>query len=135
LNRLDRTQWRGMIGYVPQELILFHDTVYANVALGDPAVTEADARDALEAAGAWDFVSDMPDGTTPDSCRRIIGAWPRPRRWMPTLAAPRKALQPALQAVQATAEHELRLTCGSALPHRHENPGGYNTTPFYLHKD
>ena len=62
LNRLDRTHWRGMIGYVPQELILFHDTIYANVALGDPAITEADARHALEEAGAWDFISDMPDG-------------------------------------------------------------------------
>jgi ATP-binding cassette subfamily C protein len=62
LIRLDRTKWRGMIGYVPQELILFHDTIYANVALGDPAITETDAQQALEEAGAWDFISDMPDG-------------------------------------------------------------------------
>ena len=51
-----------MIGYVPQELILFHDTIYANVALGDEEITKADAKAALEAAGAWDFVEAHPDG-------------------------------------------------------------------------
>ncbi len=62
LRQLDRNKWRGMIGYVPQELILFHDTIFANVALGDPAITDADVRRALESAGAWDFVAALPDG-------------------------------------------------------------------------
>jgi ATP-binding cassette subfamily C protein len=62
LKQLDRTKWRGMIGYVPQELILFHDTIFANVALGDPAISEDDVRRALEAAGAWDFVAALPEG-------------------------------------------------------------------------
>jgi ATP-binding cassette subfamily C protein len=62
LTELNRASWRRMIGYVPQELILFHDTIYANVALGDEAITEGDAQAALEAAGAWDFVSAHPDG-------------------------------------------------------------------------
>ena len=62
LRELDKTQWRTMIGYVPQELILFHDTIHANVTLGDAAVSDADVRAALEAAGAWNFVSAHPDG-------------------------------------------------------------------------
>lgn len=62
LDKIDRNAWRGMIGYVPQELILFHDTIQANITLGDPRATEADVRAALEAAGAWDFVSALPDG-------------------------------------------------------------------------
>lgn len=62
LRQLNRAAWRSMIGYVPQELILFHDSVFANVALGDPAITEEDVRAALEAAGAWDFVASLPDG-------------------------------------------------------------------------
>ncbi|SLN10572.1 ABC transporter ATP-binding protein [Oceanibacterium hippocampi] len=61
-SRIDLRAWRGMIGYVPQELTLFHDTVLANVTLGDPAMTEAEARAALEAAGAWDFVERLPKG-------------------------------------------------------------------------
>lgn len=62
LREINKSEWRRMIGYVPQELILFHDTIYANVALGDEDVTKADAQAALEAAGAWDFVQAQPDG-------------------------------------------------------------------------
>jgi ATP-binding cassette subfamily C protein len=59
---IDLERWRNMIGYVPQELILFHDTIFANVTLGDPAITEDDVVTALRMAGAWDFVSAQPDG-------------------------------------------------------------------------
>ncbi|WP_193371338.1 ABC transporter ATP-binding protein [Pelagibius marinus] len=62
LAEIDLQAWRGMVGYVPQELILFHDTVLANVTLGDPRLGAEDARRALEAAGAWDFVAALPEG-------------------------------------------------------------------------
>jgi ATP-binding cassette subfamily C protein len=62
LTEIDLQAWRGMVGYVPQELILFHDTVLANVTLGDPRLGEAEARQALEAAGAWEFVAALPEG-------------------------------------------------------------------------
>jgi ATP-binding cassette, subfamily C, bacterial len=62
LSRFDLAAWRSMIGYVPQELILFHDTIYANVALGDRSISEADAEKALITAGAWDFVAAAPNG-------------------------------------------------------------------------
>jgi len=55
-------QWRALLGYVPQELVLFHDTVFANIALGDPEIGEAEVRAALKAAGALDFVENMPEG-------------------------------------------------------------------------
>jgi ATP-binding cassette subfamily C protein len=55
-------KWRTMIGYVPQELVLFHDSVFSNIALGDPAIGEADVRSALKAAGALEFVESMPEG-------------------------------------------------------------------------
>ena len=51
-----------MLGYVPQEILLLHDSVLNNVTLGDPALTEADTEWALRAAGAWDFVAAMPEG-------------------------------------------------------------------------
>jgi ATP-binding cassette subfamily C protein len=60
LARLDLKAWRQMIGYIPQETILLHDTVLNNVTLGDPALSEADAQRALRAAGAWEFVKSMP---------------------------------------------------------------------------
>jgi len=51
-----------MIGYVPQETLLLHESVLHNVTLSDPDLTEADAERALRAAGAWEFVSSMPEG-------------------------------------------------------------------------
>ncbi|MDD5559381.1 ABC transporter ATP-binding protein [Candidatus Methylomirabilis sp.] len=62
LDTVDLRQWRRMIGYVPQETFLFHDTVLRNVTLGDPELSEADAEAALRAAGAWDFVMARPSG-------------------------------------------------------------------------
>jgi ATP-binding cassette subfamily C protein len=51
-----------MIGYVPQDTILLHDSIFTNVTLGEPAFTMADVEYALKAAGAWDFVNEMPEG-------------------------------------------------------------------------
>ena len=62
LPEIDLLKWREMTGYVPQEVILFHDSIYANIALGDPQFDHASVRAALEAAGAWDFVEQLPEG-------------------------------------------------------------------------
>jgi ATP-binding cassette, subfamily C, bacterial len=58
----DCAAWRRMIGYVPQETLLLHESVLRNVTLGDPALTQADAEQALRAAGALDFVTTLPEG-------------------------------------------------------------------------
>lgn len=62
LADFDLVSWRRMTGYVPQELILFHDTLHANVTLGQPEFTREDVERALTAAGASDFVSRLPEG-------------------------------------------------------------------------
>ena len=62
LSEIDLHEWRRHIGYVPQENLLLHDSVFNNVTLGDPDLDEADAEYALRAAGAWEFVSEMPQG-------------------------------------------------------------------------
>lgn len=62
LERVDRQAWRSMIGYVPQDTLLLNDTVFNNVTLGDAGLTEADAREALEAAEIWNFVKSLPEG-------------------------------------------------------------------------
>jgi ATP-binding cassette subfamily C protein len=59
---IDLHKWRAMTGYVPQEVILFHDSIFANIALGDPAFDPDAVRASLEAAGAWEFVTQLPDG-------------------------------------------------------------------------
>jgi ATP-binding cassette subfamily C protein len=62
LREIDLKQWRSMVGYVPQEILLFNGSIIENVALGDPAISEADVRRALEDAGALGFVEALPDG-------------------------------------------------------------------------
>ncbi|MPZ09793.1 MAG: ATP-binding cassette domain-containing protein [Kiloniellaceae bacterium] len=62
LSDINLLAWRDLVGYVPQDLILFHDTVLANVTLGDPRIDEDEAKRALQAAGAGDFVGRLSEG-------------------------------------------------------------------------
>jgi ATP-binding cassette subfamily C protein len=62
LKEIDLRSWRRLIGYVPQDLVLFHDTLHANLTLGDTSISDDDVRKALETAGAWDFINAMPEG-------------------------------------------------------------------------
>ncbi len=62
LVQLDLKRWRRLIGYVPQENLLLHDTVLNNVTLGDVNLTEADAEYALRASEAWEFVAELEHG-------------------------------------------------------------------------
>ncbi len=62
LSELDIKAWRHMIGYVPQENLLLHDSILHNVTLGDPEVSDDDAVQALKAAGAWEFIEHLPQG-------------------------------------------------------------------------
>jgi ATP-binding cassette subfamily C protein len=62
LDQIDLLRWRSMVGYVPQEVLLFNSTVFDNVALGDPAISEADVKSALEDAGCMAFINELPEG-------------------------------------------------------------------------
>jgi ATP-binding cassette, subfamily C, bacterial len=62
LGDVDLARWREMVGYVPQEVILLHDSILANVTLGDPGLGPDDARAALAEADASDFVAALPRG-------------------------------------------------------------------------
>ena len=62
LHEIDLRHWRRMIGYVSQDTILLHDTILANILIGAPDLAQADAEQALQQAGAWDFVCSLPAG-------------------------------------------------------------------------
>ncbi len=51
-----------MIGVVPQDTVLFNDTVYYNIAYGNPDASEAEVHAAAKAAKIHDFVMSLPDG-------------------------------------------------------------------------
>ena len=62
LDEIDIRRWRGLIGYVPQDTVLLHDSILRNVALGDPAISARQVKQALQAADAWGFVKRLPQG-------------------------------------------------------------------------
>ncbi len=62
LSEIDIGAWRDMVGYVPQELFLFHDSILANITLGDETIPRAAVEEALRSAGAADFVAALPEG-------------------------------------------------------------------------
>jgi ATP-binding cassette, subfamily C, bacterial len=62
LQSLNINKWRQMIGYVPQDLFLFHDSIINNVNLGDILISNEKVEEALRDAGAWDFVESLPEG-------------------------------------------------------------------------
>lgn len=59
-DRLDA--WREAIAYVPQEPLLFHDTIRANLRWARPGATDAELTRALEQAAAAEFVDRLPHG-------------------------------------------------------------------------
>lgn len=62
LTEMDLDAWRARIGYVPQETVLFHDTVRANLCLGDTRITDDELVATLQAAGALKFVREIAGG-------------------------------------------------------------------------
>ncbi|HZH50754.1 MAG TPA: ATP-binding cassette domain-containing protein [Microvirga sp.] len=53
---------RSAIAMVSQEVVLFDDTVRANIAFGRPGASEAEIVEAAKAAAAHDFVMRLPEG-------------------------------------------------------------------------
>lgn len=62
LSALDMRGWRKQIGYVPQDVFLFHDTVRRNITLGDETIPDDRVIQALKDAGAWAFIARDPRG-------------------------------------------------------------------------
>lgn len=55
-------EWRGQIAWVPQQPYLFTASVADNIALGQPSASPGAIRDAARAAGAAEFIEDLPQG-------------------------------------------------------------------------
>jgi ATP-binding cassette subfamily C protein len=52
--------WRGAIGYVPQETILFHASIRDNLVFANPAASETEVEAAARRAHAHDFITALP---------------------------------------------------------------------------
>jgi len=62
IRELKQADVRRQIAYVPQEPLLFHASVRDNVLLSRPGATDDEVREALRAAHALQFVTQLPDG-------------------------------------------------------------------------
>ena len=62
IRKVTQASLRGAIGIVPQDTVLFNDTLWYNIAYGDPAASEQDVIAAAKSAHIHDFVTTLPDG-------------------------------------------------------------------------
>jgi ATP-binding cassette subfamily B protein len=62
LSALTFTSLRGAMGFVAQDVFLFHGTVRENLTYGRPDATDAEVRRAAELAEAATFIEAMPQG-------------------------------------------------------------------------
>jgi ABC-type multidrug transport system fused ATPase/permease subunit len=58
----DPDQWRRGIAWLPQHPTLLHGSIADNIRLGAPDAADQLVRDAAEAAGAAEFISELPAG-------------------------------------------------------------------------
>ena len=59
---INLTEWRQLIGYVPQDPVLLHDSIFNNVAVGSPNLTKTDVCNALRQVGLLEFVDQLKEG-------------------------------------------------------------------------
>ena len=62
LRELSLPEFRGRMAMVGQHTFLFNDTIYNNIAYGNPSATRAEVEAAARAAFAYDFITQLPSG-------------------------------------------------------------------------
>lgn len=62
INEFTLESLRSKIALVSQDIVLFNDTVQANIAFGSRDRSREEVIAAAQAANAWDFIEALPDG-------------------------------------------------------------------------
>ena len=62
IRNIDMEYYRSQIGYVQQEPMMFHDTIFNNIAYGDSKYSVEDVIYAADIANAHQFIIRQPDG-------------------------------------------------------------------------
>ena len=62
ISKLRQSDLRSLIAYVPQDPAMFHRTLRDNIAFARPEATDAEIRQAAEAAHVTEFADALPDG-------------------------------------------------------------------------
>jgi len=62
INQVTQQSLRNNIGIVPQDTVLFNDTLFANVHYGNPSASKSEVFKAIELAHLSRFITSLPDG-------------------------------------------------------------------------
>ena len=62
INRISQNSLRKIIGVVPQDTVLFNDTIYYNISYGNTVATKEEVISAAQNADIHNFISTLPDG-------------------------------------------------------------------------
>lgn len=62
ISKVRQADLRSRIAYVPQEPLLFHRSLYDNIAYGNPNATKRQVEQAAKQAYAHDFIKSLPNG-------------------------------------------------------------------------
>jgi ABC-type transport system involved in Fe-S cluster assembly fused permease/ATPase subunit len=62
IRKITQASLRAAIGIVPQDTVLFNDSVFYNIAYGRPDASPAEIEEAARMASIHDFVMSLPDG-------------------------------------------------------------------------
>jgi ATP-binding cassette subfamily B protein len=62
IRNVTQKSLRAAIGMVPQDTVLFNDTIFYNIAYGAPGSTPSEIEDAAHLARIHDFVMSLPEG-------------------------------------------------------------------------
>ena len=62
LRQLDPAEYRKQVGYMPQDLTLFHGTLRDNIVIAHPYASDSDVLKAAEQANLLEFVNRHPQG-------------------------------------------------------------------------
>ncbi|MDA7770596.1 ABC transporter ATP-binding protein/permease [Candidatus Pelagibacter sp.] len=62
VNKISQNSLRKIIGVVPQDTVLFNDTIYYNIAYGNTGATKEEVISAAQNADIHDFITILPDG-------------------------------------------------------------------------
>ncbi|MGM8061198.1 ABCB family ABC transporter ATP-binding protein/permease [Vogesella indigofera] len=62
IRELTQDSLRAHIGIVPQDTVLFNDSIYYNIAYGRPGASREEVIEAAKSAHIHDFVTSLPDG-------------------------------------------------------------------------
>ena len=61
LKRINLHEWRAVIGFVSQDIIILNDTARNNILYGAPHATEEELHQAAKIANIHDFIMSLPD--------------------------------------------------------------------------